>query len=408
MRILVLTAAAVVLAGCSLFGGDKDIDPPAELVDFESTLDVQRVWSARVGKGTERLRLGLSPATDNARIYVAAHDGEVAAFDIKTGKRYWSVDTDLALSAGPGVYRGIAVAGSSNGDVVAVDTRDGSQRWLQRVSGEVLATPAVSADVVVVRTVDGRVRGLSSKTGEEIWIYKQSVPPLSLRGTAAPVIVQDLVVCGFDNGKVTALSLASGALVWEEAINVARGRTELEKLSDINAAVTVVDRDVYAASYQGRAAMLAVESGRELWGTEISSYAPVEVADGSLFITTATGEVVALRGNDRATLWRQEAMLRRDLTGPVAHGPAVVVGDFEGYLHWLSKEDGKMLARAKTGSDAISNRPLVVDGILYALDDGSGLNAYRIGPDPEKKSRGRKRKKDQEPEAEAEAEAEAD
>ena len=406
MRILLLSALAVALAGCFLWRDDDVIDPPAELEKFESTLDVRRVWNARVGKGTERLRLGLAPATDGARIYAAAHNGEFSAFDTKTGKRYWTVDTDLALSAGPGVYRGLAVAGSSDGDLVALDTRDGTERWRRRVTGEVLAAPAVSENVVVVRTVDGRVRGLSSETGEDVWTYAQSVPPLSLRGTASPVIVDDLVVCGFDNGKVTALSLGSGDLVWEEAINVARGRTELEKLSDINAAVTVVDRDVYAASYQGRAAMLAVESGRELWGTDISSYSPVEVAGGSLFITTDLSEVVALRGNDRATLWRQEALLRRDLTGPVSHGPAVVVGDFEGFLHWLSKEDGSLVARVNTGSDAVSNRPLVVDGILFALDDGSGLNAYRIGPDPDK-SKGRKRKKVK-PEAEVEQETEAE
>lgn len=396
MRVLVLTAAAIVLAGCFFFRDDEVINPPAELVKFDSTLDVRRVWRAGVGKGTERLRLGLVPATDGARIYAAAHSGELAAFDTRTGKRYWSVNTDFALSAGPGVSRGMVVAGSSDGEVIALDTRDGSQRWLSRVNGEVLAAPAVGTDVVVVRTVDGRVRALSAETGQEIWVYEQSVPPLSLRGTAAPVIVEDLVVCGFDNGKIAALSLADGDLVWEEAINVARGRTELEKLSDINAAVTVVGRDIYAASYQGRAAMLAVESGRELWGTEISSYAPIEVADGKLFITTDTGQVVALRDKDRATLWQQEELLRRDLTGPVAHGPAVVVGDFEGYLHWLSEEDGRMLARASTGSDAISNRALVVDDILYVLDDGSGLNAYRIGPEPEPKS-----EQDSEPQAEA-------
>ena len=387
MRIFILCVSAVSLAGCFFFRDKEVIDPPAELVDFDETLDIRRVWKARVGKGTERLRLGLVPATDGARLYVGAHSGELAAFDIKTGKRYWSVDTKLALSAGPGVFRGTAVVGSSDGEIVAVDTRDGSQRWENRLSGEMLAAPAVSKDVVVVRTVDGRVRGLSAESGEELWIYEQSVPPLSLRGTAAPVIAEDLVVCGFDNGKVTALSLANGDLIWEQAINVARGRTELEKLSDINAGVTIVGRDIYAVSYQGRAAALAIESGRELWGTEISSYAPVEVADDKLFITTDNGEVVALRGTDRATLWRQEGLLRRDLTGPIVHGPAVVVGDFEGYLHWLSVEDGSMLARVNAGSSAVTNAPVVIDDVLYVLDEGGGLAAYRIGPEPKEEDR---------------------
>ena len=372
---------AFALAGCGLFGKDEVVDPPAELTGFVPELEIEELWRARVGDSDPILRLGLAPAGDGSRVYAAANDGKAGAWDARSGERAWLVETDLPLSAGPAVGEGIAVLGSSDGDLVALEAGDGAERWRIKVSSEVLASPAVGRDTVVVQTVDGWLRALDARDGSEKWALEQSVPALSLRGGAAPVIAGETVIAGFANGRLLAVGLADGEEIWSALISPGSGRTVLERLVDINATVQVVGEDVYVVNFQGRVASLALESGQVLWTREMSSYRGLGTDLSNLYITNDLSEVVALERRSGGTLWRQELLRRRELTAPVPFGSAVVAGDFEGWLHWLSTDTGDIVGRVRVDDASISGRPLAAGERLFVLTDAGVLAAWRVKPD---------------------------
>jgi outer membrane protein assembly factor BamB len=375
-RALIALAALAVVAGCNK---DKTVQPPAELVDLEPTLTVRESWSEGVGGGGEKLRLTLGLAGDGDTIYVAARDGEVRALDAANGRARWRADTELELTAGPGLGSGLVVVGTSEGDIVAMDAASGERKWKVRTHAEVLAPPLVTGDRVVVRSVDGRLRALDAAAGKELWVIEEQVPRLSLRGTAAPVAAGDTVICGFDTGKVMAVTLASGEILWQAQISTARGRTELERLADVDAAVRVAGTDVYAVGYHGRVAMLALDSGQVWWSRDVSSYRGIALDDDQVYVASSDGVVIALRRRDGSIVWQQEGLARRDLSTPAVDGDAVVVGDFEGYLHWLDRATGKFVARKHAGGERIAAAPLAMGGRIFTIDEGGHVTAYQSG-----------------------------
>jgi outer membrane protein assembly factor BamB len=366
-------AALLLLGACTK---EKDVEPPAELVDFKATLKVDRAWSSRVSGDDAVLRLGLGPSTDGERLFVAGAGGEVAAFDLATGRSAWRTRTKARLSGGTGSGNGLVVVGTSDGEVIALEQGSGAERWRVPVGGEVLAAPAVGESVVVVHTVDGRLLGLDPANGRERWREEQQVPRLSLRGSGRPAIAGNLAVSGFDNGRVLAINVDDGQVVWEATVTPPRGRTELERLVDIDAAVKVSDADVFVVGYQGRAAMLAIDSGQVWWSRELSSHRGLDYDEDGVYVSTADGEVVALRRRTGVELWRQDAFRRRGLSAPTAVGGYVAVADFEGYVHWLDKATGALVARTRAG-DRVSNAPLAIGDTLYVLDDDGQLTAFR-------------------------------
>ena len=373
-RILTLLALACLAAACSK---EDEVAPPAELVDFEPMVRAERVWSASARGGDDVLRLGLRPFVDGERVYVAGHGGDVQALTVASGKPIWRVDTELELSGGPAVGEGIVVVGGSGGDLVALDSETGAERWRVATGGEVLAAPNIADGLVVVRTVDGRLRGLRRANGSEAWSYEQPVPRLTLRGNGSPVIDGDMVIAGLDNGKVVSLSLATGELLWSTTVAPSQGRTEIERLVDIDSPVRVIGDDIFVVGYHGRIAMLARDTGQLWWGRELSSNRGLAVDRDTIYVTTADSSVVALRRRDGTPVWTQDAMLRRSLTGPVLYGDTIVVGDFEGYLHWLDAATGQMLARGKTGGGRLSNAPVVAGELLLLQTDSGDVQAWR-------------------------------
>jgi outer membrane protein assembly factor BamB len=371
-RVAVIGLAVLLAAGCDK---DEDVDPPAELVDVEPAIHVKEVWSAGIGDAGEHLRLSLGIAVEGDTLYVAARNGVVHAISAADGRTRWRTDTELALAAGPGSGNGLVTLGTSDGDVVALEAADGRQRWKARVSGEVLSAPVVAGDRVVVRTLDGRMRALSAADGQELWLVEELVPRLSLRGAAAPVVSGDTVICGFDTGKLVAVSLASGETLWQSQISTPSGRTELERLADVDAAVRVSGDDVYAVGYQGRLVMLSLESGQVWWGRDVSSYRGLALDDDQLYVAASDGAVMALKRRDGSVVWQQDGLHQRGLGTPAVDGSAVVVGDFEGYLHWLDRDTGRFLARERPGDKPI-RAPVVAEGRLYALDVDGTLVAY--------------------------------
>jgi outer membrane protein assembly factor BamB len=375
-------AASALASGCGVFGGGKDaVEPPAQLLPFESTLRVRRLWSGKVGGGTERLRLGLTPATDGARIFAGAHDGKVAAFDAETGRKLWSRDTRLPLAAGPGFGADLLAFGTSDGELIALDAGTGEERWRVAVGSEVLAAPAVSADVVVFRTVDGRLRGAAARDGLTLWTVEQSPPTLTLRGNTAPRIAGLTAVSGFANGRVGAYSLATGETLWEVAIANPTGRNELERLVDIGAGLQVAGNDVYAVGYQGRAVGIDLNTGLVLWQQDMSSFAGLGTDGNNVYVTSDVGAIVALTRRAGSPVWRQEALRLRDVTAPVRYGDAIVVGDFEGYVHWLDARDGSFMARARAAGRRIGSAPLVVGLNLFVQADDGTVAAFAVVDD---------------------------
>jgi outer membrane protein assembly factor BamB len=374
-----LLLLATVVVGCA---GKKDItEPPAELVEFDRTLDVRKVWSGKVGGGSERLRLGLRPATDGARIYAGAHDGQIAAFDALTGRKVWSAKTKLPLAAGPGYGEGVIAFGTTDGELVAFDAATGEERWRQPVGSEVLAPPAVGTRVIVLRTVDGRLRGFSIEDGSTLWTVEQNLPALTLRGNTAPRVAGDIVVSGFNNGRVGAYEVANGDQVWEVAIANPTGRSDLERLVDVGSGLQIVGNEAYVAGYHGRAVGIDISTGVVLWQQEMSSYSGLGADFVNVYVTSDVDAVVALDKDAGTQVWRQDALRLRDVTAPTRAGNAVVVGDFEGYLHWLDVTDGRFLARERAAGDRICGAPLTVGENLYVQGDDGTIAAFTVRAD---------------------------
>lgn len=381
-----LSASAVmgllaIVAGC---GNDSVEEKPAELTDIDATRKVSRLWSTGLGGDAKHLRLALRPIVVDDVIYAASHEGEVVALSAKNGRRLWTVKTKLPLSAGPEVSGSMLVVGSSDGDVLALDTAKGAELWRHSVAAEILARPLIVGDVVIVRTVDGHLEGLSVTDGSRRWNVDESVPRLTLRGTAPPVHAGDRIVAGFDNGRVLALDPRTGEVLWDTVVNAPSGRTELERLSDIDAPPHISGSDVFVVGFQGRIAMLALASGQIWWARDASSYRGFALDDQNIYLTNADGVVTSMRRVDGAVQWEQDALKRRALTAPAIDGDALVVGDFEGYVHWLDKATGQIVARHKTDGDRISNGAVTSDAGVFVQTDSGKVIGFRSRPEAPK------------------------
>lgn len=375
-----MLALLLALAACSK---DKEIDQPARLTPVTATLRVERVWSATVDdKKAIPLRLGLGLAVDGERVYAAGHKGDVSAFELASGKSVWRVNLKAPLSGGTAAGAGMVLIGTSDGRLFALDAGNGASRWSIRVSGEVLAPAAVSEHLIALRTVDGKLHALSPADGHELWAQQQQVPRLSLRGTARPVIAGDLVLCGFDNGKVMAVNAADGTMQWEATIAPPHGRTELERLVDIDTSVRVAGQDVYTVGFQGKVAMLALDTGQVWWSHDASSYRSLTLDDDTLYMASADGEIAALRTRTGAELWRQKALLYRGLTAPAAvdEANALVAADYQGYVHFLDKATGALAARVSSGKVRVSTTPLVIGNLVLVVNDRGQISAFRVTP----------------------------
>src|SRR5580658_8166636 len=372
-------AALLIAAGCSK---DKDVEPPAVLVKFPATLPVKKLWSEGVGGGKKQLvlRLGLGPAADNGLVFAASHKGEVLAASLDTGRHVWVKKLKIPISAGPAAALGLVVVGSSKGDIVALDGATGRQLWRSKVNSELLSDPAISEKAVVLRSVDGRLHGFDAHNGKELWSVEQQVPRLSLRGTATPIIVKELAISGFDNGKVMAVSLSTGDTVWDTALASPHGRTELDRLVDIDSAVRVVGDNVFAAGFQGRTAMLALDSGQIWWAHDMSSYRGLAVDEENLFVTQSDGVVLALRQRDGSEIWHNDKLKRRGLSAPAVTSTAIAVADYQGYLHWLDKTTGELVARERVAKFRVSSPPVAVQDTVVVLTDSGKLAAFRATP----------------------------
>lgn len=377
---------SALVAGCSVFSDKDPALDPMELFDIETSVKVKRVWSKKIGGEADFLRVALRPIGDGNRLYAASRDGNVTALNPETGKQIWRTKLDIGLTAGPGTGEGLVAVASEDGFVIVLDAANGNEVWRVNVEGEALATPLIKGESIIVQTIDNNLKALSLFDGSLRWSIQQTTPVLTMRGSATPVIAGSTVIAGFDSGRLVAANIDTGTIVWEGLLSPPQGRSDLDRLADIDGSLALVGQDVYAAGYQGRIASMAVESGQVLWSREFSSAVGVSADWNSLYSTRADGAVVALTRRNGTETWRYEFLLRRELTLPVPFGTTVVVGDLEGYLHFFSTIDGTPVARLRFGKEAITSAPLVIANRLYVQSDSGHIAAYVIVDDRPKRT----------------------
>jgi len=376
-----LLAVLIALTGCSLFGDVDNSEPPAELESFDKQVRLRSLWSRGTGDGTDEQLVELVPAVVDERVYAADRNGSVWAYELEKGKNVWRSKTGVAISAGPGVGEGLVLVGSSEADLVALSADSGEERWRTSVSSEVLSVPQVFEDVVIVQTVDGNIAGLDAESGERIWIHNRSAPVLTLRGTSTPLVEEGLVMAAFASGKMTALEVESGRQIWEAVVAISRGRSELQRIVDIDVDPVISDGVLYVTSYQGSLVAISLQEGRQIWNRDMSAYAGIAVDGQQVYISDADGEVWALDRLSGASLWKQGKLRRRSLTGPTVIDDYVAVGDFAGYVHLLSRTDGSIAGRVRVDSDGIQAPPAALSGNrLLVLGAGGKLALYQLEP----------------------------
>lgn len=366
-------ALAVLAAGCS--SNSKKELPPAELTQFTEEVVLKKLWSRSIGDGQGDTFNMLVPAIENDRIYAADVTGVVMSLDRNNGDVAWKKDLELPVSGAVGVGYGMVMLGTIKGDVIALDASTGEERWRSKVTSEVLAPPATNGDVVVVQTQDDRVIGLDAATGDRRWIYESTPAVLTLRGTGAPIVTNRLAVAGLSTGKVVALDTQNGVPVWEARVAVPQGRSELERVVDIDGGLLLSGGVLYVSSYQGRVAGLDLESGRVLWQRDASSYTGVAQGFGNVYVSLASGTVESVDERSSSALWSNDQLARRQLSAPEVFSSYVAVGDLEGYLHLLSQVDGRFVGRERIDSDGLRARPLVVGDTIYVFGNSGKLEA---------------------------------
>ena len=382
-RYLLLLTMMFSVAGCSTVSGwfdsdDDDPTAPVALPDITETVNIKTLWSVGVGDGQGDGFYRLQPAISGDVIYAASADGEVVAVDRKRGKTLWEVDLDMSLSGGVGVYKDILLLGSSEGVVLKLDASTGEQLWATVLTGEILSPPQANGKVVVAQTYNGKLQGLDFTSGKLLWTYSSKVPLLTIRGTSAPILKNNRVYAGFANGRVLAFDAQTGSIAWEVRVAIPKGRSEIERIVDVDGTMELAGDELYAVSYQGSVVAVNIESGRKIWQQKASSFSGVSLGFGNVYAADEDGTLNAFMRNGDGVRWSQGALGYRQLSRPMPIGSYVAVGDFEGYLHILSQVDGDFVGRVRVDSDGVRADMLSEDGILYVFANDGELVAYEI------------------------------
>ncbi len=375
-RALLILLAAVAAVGCSSKGKVRE---PAELTDIDApAFKVDTAWSRSAGEGSGKRWTGLRLALEADALFTADLRGRVFAFNPQTGSSLWTAETKSRVVSGPGVSGDLVMVGTLDGEVIALSRADGKERWRRKLSSEVMASPAGDGRLVVARTGDGRVYGLNADNGEQVWTLDRLVPNLTLSGMSAALVSGRYAYVGFDSGKLGAINVADGTLAWEQVVAVPTGRTELERLTDVAAALLDNGSDVFAASFGGEIACLDGGSGQVLWRRSIKRYTGFAEIGDLVVISDEAGVVWAVDARTGAAAWKQEALLNRRLSPPAAFDGRVVVADFEGDLHWLDPQDGRIVARSRVGSTPVRAAPVAGEGLLYVRTTDGKTSAVKI------------------------------
>jgi outer membrane protein assembly factor BamB len=371
---------ASLMAGCSTlsslnpFASKKTGTEPAPLVELKGTMMVRTAWKLDIGKADNYV---FSPALVDNTLVVAGADGSLARVEAASGRQLWRIKAPTGLTAGVGSDGNLIVVGGAKGGVLAFDM-EGKALWSAQASSEVLSSPAVGQGIVVVRSLDNRIIGLDAKTGEKKWTVQRPAPPLTLRNAPGMVVVGKEVIVAQPGGKLLSLALATGAPRWEVAVGESRGATELDRVTDIGGPPVIIDKDVCAVSYQGRVGCFDIATGTPRWTKELSSDVGVSADQRFVFAVDEKGAISAFNRESGASVWKNDKLSYRRLSTPVSYGRAVAVGDYQGYVHFLSREDGAFVARAATDGSAITSPPLVAGSNLIFQTQAGTVTAIAV------------------------------
>lgn len=376
VRLCTIALLAATAVACS---SKAKLREPAKLVDIaQPTVRTSTVWSHSVGNGADGRPSGLRPLLENDALFVAEEGGAVLALDPATGRERWRSNTKARVSAGPSVLGELVLVGTLDAEVIAIKRADGTPVWRVKVSSEVLAPPTGSGDVVVARSVDGRTFGLAAGDGRRLWSFDRTVPTLTLRGISPPLIDGNRVLLGMDSGRLAAVQLADGTPLWEQAISVPSGRTELERLADIDAHLVDTADGVLVASYGGDVTLIDSADGESKWRRAIKSGNGVAVGGSNVYVSDADGLVWALDATTGAAVWKSEALQYRRLSSPIFFKGTVVVADYKGYVHFFDPADGKPVGRTRVGWSPILAPMVATDSTLYVYNVEGRLEALTI------------------------------
>lgn len=382
-RLLTTSALMLLISGCSTFqewfGSEgEDATAPVQLERIDSKVSLKKRWSSKIGDGQGDGFYKITPTLIDGVIYVASSDGEVAAINAANGARLWRVELERPLSGGVGYHNRSLYLGGADGSVLQLSAEDGAVEWEAAVSGEVLAAPVVSDDWVIVQTYDGKLLGFRSGAEEPSWTFTSDVPVLTLRGTSAPILVGGNAIAGFGDGKVVAVDVDSGNISWEARIGVPQGSSEIDRIVDVDGAMTQQGIELFVASYQGRVAALDSRTGRKLWQQNVSSVTGTNVGFGNVYVADVDGTLSAFLRTGQGVRWQNIELGYRELSRPTPVSSYVATVDFEGYLHLLSQVDGQIVGRSKIGGDAARADMIADSGRLIIYADNGQLLAYEL------------------------------
>lgn len=363
-----------LMAGCSSV---KEELKPVKLEPIEAQYKFIRNWSSTTGDGQDARYARLQPAYADGILYVADVKGTVSAWRASDGKRLWKNKLHAAIGGGVGIAKGYGFVGTLDGRVIAYDLADGSVKWEAKTSSEVVSAPQSDGQVVVTQAIDGRVFAFAFEDGRQLWNYDHPVPVLTLRSNAAPLITQGSALVPFDNGQILSFDLQTGQLRWSARIGQPQGKTELERLIDVDSTPIEMGPYVYGAGYNARLVAIAKGTGRTAWAQDVSTAHNIAGAQNKIFVSDANSHVRAFDALNGSLNWENDKLLRRGISAPAVFDKLVVVVDEEGYLHGLSIADGSLIARTRIGEHSVAAQPLVIDGNLYILDTAGVLFSFR-------------------------------
>ncbi|MEC7993239.1 MAG: outer membrane protein assembly factor BamB [Pseudomonadota bacterium] len=382
-RLLTTSVLLLLISGCSTFqewfgSEEEDATAPVELERIDAKVKLKKQWSIKIGDGQGDGFYRITPTLVDGVLYVASSDGEVAAISAADGGRLWRVELERPLSGGVGYHDRSLYLGGADGSVLQLSADDGVVEWEAAVSGEVLAVPAVSDDWVIVQTYDGKLLGFQPGADEPAWTFTSDVPILTLRGTSTPILVGDNAIAGFGDGKVVAVDVNSGNVSWESRIGVPQGSSEIDRIVDIDGAMTQQGIELFVASYQGRVAALDSRTGRKLWQQNVSSVTGTHVGFGNVYVADVDGTLSAFLRTGQGVRWQNIELGYRQLSRPTPVSSYVATVDFDGYLHLLSQVDGQIVGRTKIGGDAARADMIADSGRLFIFADNGQLLAYEL------------------------------
>jgi len=382
-RLLLLSVAALAATSCTTWKKKENIDPPNELVEFADARVLQKLWSTDLGDGNGKFGTAARPFVLGDRLYATDGEDGLYAFDASTGKTIFRRELeDDSFAAGAAATDTLVAVGTLNGRVLALDPSTGADLWEARVSSEVLAAPLIADGLVIVRCNDGRMFGLDVADGTRKWVFDRGLPLLSVRGYVQPMYANGIVYIGYETGKVVALRATDGSLLWEQAVGVAEGRTELQRMTDVDGELVIDGTRLYAVNYRGQVVAISPDTGRPIWNRDLSSYTGLTLGGEQLYVVDDDSTLWALDATNGSSLWSQDAYENRWLTTPIVAGDFLLSGDLEGYLHAFSRTDGSTKSRVQVGDEAIRAAPVVDGNRVYVQNSDGELAAFELSSTP--------------------------